>query len=110
MLRLEKGDIHVMGDPPPGADWARISADPAWKNRLEKQPQVSTIYISMNTTVKPFDNVMVRQAMNYAIDKNHIIQLRNGRATVAHPALPPPTPAYNPPHPDHTSQPTHPNS
>ena len=50
LLRLEKGDIHLMGDPPPGADWARISADPAWKDRLEKQPQVSTIYIAINTT------------------------------------------------------------
>jgi oligopeptide transport system substrate-binding protein len=95
LLRLEKGDIQLMGDPPPGADWARISADPAWKNRLEKQPQVSTIYITMNTTVKPFDNVMVRQAMNYAIDKNHIIQLLNGRGTVANQVLPPTMPGYD---------------
>jgi oligopeptide transport system substrate-binding protein len=95
LLRLEKGDIQLMGDPPPGADWARITADPAWKNRLEKQPQVSTIYIAMNTTVKPFDNVMVRQAMNYAIDKNHIIQLLNGRGTVANQVLPPTMPGYD---------------
>lgn len=95
LLRLEKGDIQLMGDPPPGADWARISADPAWKGRLEKQPQVSTIYIAINTTVKPFDNVKVRQALNYAIDKQHIIQLLNGRATAANQVLPPLMPGYD---------------
>ena len=95
MLRLEKGDIQLMGDPPPGADWARISADPAWAARLEKQPQVSTIYIAINTTAKPFDNVLVRQALNYAIDKQHIIQLLNGRGTVANQVLPPLMPGYD---------------
>ena len=95
LLRLEKGDIQLMGDPPPGADWARISADPAWKNRLEKQPQVSTIYIAINTTSKPFDNVKVRQALNYAIDKQHIIQLLNGRGTTANQVLPPLMPGYD---------------
>lgn len=94
LLRLQKGEIQLMGDPPPGADWARISADPAWKNRLEKQPQVSTIYIAINTTVKPFDNLKVRQALNYAIDKQHIIQLLNGRGTVANQVLPPTMPGY----------------
>ncbi len=95
LLRLEKGEIQLMGDPPPGADWARISADPAWKDKLEKQPQVSTIYIAINTTVKPFDNVKVRQALNYAIDKQHIIQLLNGRGTVANQVLPPTMPGYD---------------
>ncbi len=95
LLRLEKGDIDLMGDPPPGADWARISADPAWKDRLEKQPQVSTVYIAINTTVKPFDNVKVRQALNHAIDKQHIVQLLNGRATVANQILPPLMPGYD---------------
>jgi ABC-type transport system substrate-binding protein len=95
LLRLEKGDIDLMGDPPPGADWARISADPAWKDRLEKQPQVSTVYIAINTTAKPFDNVKVRQALNYAIDKQRIVQLLNGRATVANQVLPPLMPGYD---------------
>jgi ABC-type transport system substrate-binding protein len=95
LLRLEKGDIQLMGDPPPGADWARISADPAWANRLEKQPQVSTIYIAINVTTPPFDKVEVRQALNYAIDKQHIIQLLNGRGTVANQILPPLMPGYD---------------
>jgi ABC-type transport system substrate-binding protein len=95
LLRLEKGEIDLMGDPPPGADWARISADPTWKERLEIQPQVSTIYIAINTTAKPFDNVKVRQALNHAIDKQRIVQLLNGRATTANQVLPPLMPGYD---------------
>jgi ABC-type transport system substrate-binding protein len=96
LLRLERGEIHLMGDPPPGADWTRISSDPAWANRIERQPQVSTIYIAINTTMPPFDNLQVRQALNHAIDKERIIQLLNGRGTVANQVLPPLMPGYDP--------------
>jgi ABC-type transport system substrate-binding protein len=96
LLRLERGEIHLMGDPPPGADWARISSDQAWANRIERQPQVSTIYIAINTTMPPFDNLKVRQALNHAIDKERIIQLLNGRGAVANQILPPLMPGYNP--------------
>jgi peptide/nickel transport system substrate-binding protein/oligopeptide transport system substrate-binding protein len=95
LLRLEKGEIQMMGDPPPGADWARLTADPAWKDRIEKQPQVNTTYIAINTTMPPFDNVKVRQALNHAIDKQRIVQLLNGRATMANQILPPLMPGYD---------------
>jgi ABC-type transport system substrate-binding protein len=96
LLRLEKGEIQLMGDPPPGADWARITGDPAWKNRIEKQPQVNTTYIAINTTMAPFDKLEVRQALNHAIDKQRIVQLLNGRATTANQILPPLMPGYDP--------------
>lgn len=95
LLRLEKGEIQLMGDPPPGADWVRISSDPAWKDRIEVEQTVNTTYIAINTGEAPFDNVKVRQALNYAIDKNRIVQLLNGRATVANQILPPLMPGYD---------------
>jgi ABC-type transport system substrate-binding protein len=95
MLQLEKGEIQLMGDPPPGADWTRITADTAWKNRLEVEQTVNTTYIAINVTAKPFDDVKVRQALNYAIDKQRIVQLLNGRATVANQILPPLMPGYD---------------
>ncbi|HLF00621.1 MAG TPA: ABC transporter substrate-binding protein [Anaerolineales bacterium] len=95
LLRLEKGEIQLMGDPPPGADWARISGDPAWKDRIEVEATVNTTYIAINTTAPPFDNVQVRQALNHAIDKQRIVQLLNGRATVANQILPPLMPGYD---------------
>jgi len=95
LLRLEKGEIQLMGDPPPGADWTRISSDPAWKDRIEVEQTVNTTYIAINVNEPPFDNVKVRQALNYAIDKNRIVQLLNGRATVANQILPPLMPGYD---------------
>ncbi|HLB45734.1 MAG TPA: ABC transporter substrate-binding protein [Anaerolineales bacterium] len=95
LLRLEKGEIQLMGDPPPGADWARISGDAAWKDRIEVEATVNTTYIAINVTQPPFDNVKVRQALNYAIDKQRIVQLLNGRATVANQILPPLMPGYD---------------
>ncbi|HXD09964.1 MAG TPA: ABC transporter substrate-binding protein, partial [Anaerolineales bacterium] len=96
LLRLEKGEIQLMGDPPPGADWTRITSDAAWKDRIEKQATVNTTYIAINTTMAPFDNLKVRQALNHAIDKQRIVQLLNGRATVANQILPPLMPGYDP--------------
>lgn len=95
LLRLEKGEIQLMGDPPPGADWARISGDAAWKDRIEVEATVNTTYIAINVGQPPFDNVKVRQALNYAIDKQRIVQLLNGRATVANQVLPPLMPGYD---------------
>jgi peptide/nickel transport system substrate-binding protein/oligopeptide transport system substrate-binding protein len=95
LLRLEKGEIHLMGDPPPGADWTRITGDPAWKDRIEVEQTVNTTYIAINVTEPPFDNVKVRQALNHAIDKQRIVQLLNGRATVANQILPPLMPGFD---------------
>jgi peptide/nickel transport system substrate-binding protein/oligopeptide transport system substrate-binding protein len=95
LLRLEKGEIQLMGDPAPGADWTRITADPAWKDRIEVEATVNTTYIAINTTLPPFDNVKVRQALNHAIDKQRIVQLLNGRASVANQVLPPLMPGYD---------------
>ncbi|MDB4894250.1 MAG: peptide transporter substrate-binding protein [Firmicutes bacterium] len=95
ILRLEKGEIDVMGDPIPAAEYARIKADPAAQKRLVQSPQVSTIYIAINTRVKPFDNVKVRQALNMAIDKARVVKLLNGRGTTANQILPPLMPGYD---------------
>jgi len=88
-------EIHLMGDPPPGADWARITGDAAWKDRIEVEATVNTTYIAINVTTPPFDDVKVRQALNHAIDKQRIVQLLNGRATVANQVLPPLMPGYD---------------
>ncbi|MBX6351364.1 MAG: ABC transporter substrate-binding protein [Clostridia bacterium] len=96
LLRLEKGEIDMMGDPIPTADLARVLSDPAWQDRITKAPQVSTIYIAINTRVKPFTDVRVRQALNMAIDKDRVIKLLGGQGTVANQILPPLMPGYDP--------------
>ncbi|MDD2574363.1 MAG: ABC transporter substrate-binding protein [Firmicutes bacterium] len=78
--------------------------DPYYHEALEKypdsflrKPQMGTYFYGMNVTAKPFDNKKVRQAINYAIDRQGIIdRLRNGRATPAKGVLPPGMFGYNP--------------
>jgi ABC-type transport system substrate-binding protein len=48
----------------------------------------------MKTTMKPFDNVKVRQAVNMAINKDRIIRIINGRAVPANQPLPPTMPGF----------------
>src|SRR5438874_11052069 len=56
----------------------------------------TTMYVSLNTEVPPFDDRRVRQAMNYAVDKDRIVRLTHGRAIPARGVLPPIMPGFNP--------------
>ncbi|MCG8154919.1 glutathione ABC transporter substrate-binding protein GsiB [Brenneria goodwinii] len=61
-------------------------------DRLElvASPSILHRYISLNVTQKPFDNLKVRQALNYAINKDALIKVAfSGYATSAEGPLPP---------------------
>lgn len=87
------------------ADW--VSSLPArWLKpllarygaRVHTDPAPSTDFMFLNTRVPPFDDVRVRRAMNYAIDRKRIVELAGG-PLFAQPAcqlLPPVTPGYRP--------------
>ena len=60
-------------------------------------PAFSTSYIGMNANDPPFDDIKVRQALNYAIDKTAIARdVYAGLVIPATGILPPDFPAYNP--------------
>ncbi|HWG85520.1 MAG TPA: ABC transporter substrate-binding protein [Deinococcales bacterium] len=58
------------------------NVDPSVAVTLKNTPNVQLIrsndlaytLVGMNTTRKPFDNPLVRQALNYALDRNQIVQ------------------------------------
>jgi ABC-type transport system substrate-binding protein len=95
VLKLEKGELDLLGDTLPPSEFVRLSQDQAWQSRIVHQTWVNTSYIAINTQFKPFDNLKVRQAINMAIDKNQIVKLMNGRAQVAKGILPPLMPGYD---------------
>ncbi len=95
VLRLKKGEIDIVGDGIPPAQFAEIMADPANKELIAEGNQLHTGYVTMNVTQAPFDNVKVRQAVNMAINKERIGRLINNRAAPASQALPPAMPGYN---------------
>lgn len=96
VLRLKKGEIDIVGDGIPPAQFAEIMADPANKDLIAEGNQLHTGYVTMNVTQAPFDNVKVRQAVNMAINKERIVRLINNRGVPATQPLPPAMPGYNP--------------
>jgi peptide/nickel transport system substrate-binding protein len=81
-----------------------ISADTF--NSLGKNPNLQIVqgdgsnirYIGFNVKEKPFDNLKMRQAIAYAVDRDKIIrELLSGQAKVAHSILPEASWAYSAP-------------
>ncbi|HVF53599.1 MAG TPA: ABC transporter substrate-binding protein [Actinomycetota bacterium] len=55
--------------------------DPTLSKQYVEGPSGCTRYIYMNTTEKPFDDPLVRQAVNYAIDRANLKRLQGGEVT-----------------------------
>ena len=96
VLRLKKGEVDIVGDLIPPAQFVEAQADPANKELIVEGNQLHTGYVTMNVTMAPFDNLKVRQAVNMAINKDRITRLINNRGAAATQALPPAMPGYNP--------------
>jgi peptide/nickel transport system substrate-binding protein len=55
----------------------------------------NTYYFFMNTRVRPFNNVLVRRAVNYAIDRKALVAIYGGLARPTENILPPSYPSYS---------------
>jgi peptide/nickel transport system substrate-binding protein len=80
LLKLQRGEIDVLGDGVPTADLVRVQNDPKWKKQIFTQPLVAISYLFMNVQMKPFDNIKVRQALSWAIDRDKLVKLQGGQA------------------------------
>jgi oligopeptide transport system substrate-binding protein len=96
LLRLERGEVDVLGDPIPPARFLEVKNNPTNKDLIAVGTQLHTGYVTMNVTMKPFDDVKVRQAVNMAINKDRIVRIINNRAVPATQPLPPSMPGYAP--------------
>jgi peptide/nickel transport system substrate-binding protein/oligopeptide transport system substrate-binding protein len=75
-----------------------VNADPAYQQYVRlTEPMLNLIYIGFNTRLRPFDDRRVRQAFNHAVNTTAIVKdiIKRG-SLVAHGALPPGMPAYDP--------------
>ncbi len=75
--RILTGESMVNGDWTPGPASLKLASDD-YKDQLVIVPGATIRYISMNTTVPPFDNVDVRKAVNAAFDRNALRLARGG--------------------------------
>jgi ABC-type transport system substrate-binding protein len=95
MLRLKRGEVDVLGDPIPSANFLQERKDPANKGMIIEGELLHTGYITLNTSKPPFDNKLVRQAVNMAINKERVVRIVNGRGVIANQPLPPAMPGYD---------------
>jgi ABC-type transport system substrate-binding protein len=96
MMRFEQGQtdtINITDANPP--DFLRLSRSPEWKSQIQHAPMMDIRYMTLNNEMKPFDNVLVRRAMNHAVNRKRIASFLAGRATLANGPLPPGMPGRN---------------
>src|SRR4029077_4371135 len=55
LLRLQKGEVDLLGDGIPPAQFLQVTSDPANKDLWVAGAQMNTDYVTMNVKVKPFD-------------------------------------------------------
>ena len=89
LLELQKGQIDLMGDPIPAADYLTVANDASLKAQTKTIVKPSTYYLTMNMNIKPFDNPKVREAVSYAVDRSFLLKLVAGQGSVANEYLPP---------------------
>jgi peptide/nickel transport system substrate-binding protein len=68
---LEKGEVHVAVKIPP-SHLPRLKADS--KIRIITSPSARTIYLGFNCSKEPFADKRIRQALNYAVNKEAIVE------------------------------------
>ena len=93
--QIERGQLDVLFTPPPG----RIpELQTLYASQLHSDPAAQTSALVLNTRVAPFDRLSVRQALNFAIDRQRIIALLGGplQAQATCQILPPTMPGYKP--------------
>lgn len=60
------------------ANLAQVQQNPALSERTVRGLPTCTMYMAMNTTKEPLDDVEVRQAINYAVDKTSVVNASGG--------------------------------
>ena len=81
----------------PDMEYKNVKSDPKLGPLFQEVSRWGIQYLGMNVEIPPFENVKVRQAINFGIDSETIVKLiLNDRAKVAHGVLPPGIAAFNP--------------
>ena len=94
VAEFESGTVDVLQIP--AGQTREWEDDESRRPLLSSTPALELVYVGINTTRGPLKDVRVRQAINYAVDINTIIdRLVSGRGTRAAGVIPPALPGYD---------------
>jgi peptide/nickel transport system substrate-binding protein len=71
-LEIQAGQLDFQTSNLATADIIRISHDAALASQVHQSPRPETTYLFLNNEVAPFNNIDVRKAVNYAINRTAI--------------------------------------
>jgi oligopeptide transport system substrate-binding protein len=93
---LKRGEVDLLGDPIPANEFLAAKNDPKLKTLISSYPDGQVRYLGINTAMPPFNNLLVRRALNHAINKSKILEVDAGRGVIAQQILPPTIPGHDP--------------
>jgi peptide/nickel transport system substrate-binding protein len=77
-LKVRSGSADLWLDKLPPADATAALRDPTLKGRVFANPYAAVEYFWMNNDVAPFNNVDVRKAVNYAVNRQQMLRVWGG--------------------------------
>jgi peptide/nickel transport system substrate-binding protein len=89
---VERGKLDWVSEEMAGPTY--ISLRHRFQSRVRLEPTLSTEYFWLNTSKPPFNDVRVRRAVNYAVDRTVFSRLSGGQMSPTQQILPPDLPGY----------------
>jgi ABC-type transport system substrate-binding protein len=99
LMMFERGELDIANLASywiPFPDQRRIMQDPRWNGLIDRAPLPATWGLIMNCEIPPFNNVLVRRAMNHAINRDRWMRVSAGLMAHAEGIIPPLLPEYDP--------------
>lgn len=78
LLQLEKGAVDLLGPGVPSSQAAHVLATPTLKSLSRELPSPGNLWLTMYLNQPPFDSKLVRQALNWAVDRAAIARVTYG--------------------------------
>lgn len=101
LQQVQTGTLDLLGDFLPDAAITSVTNDPQYKDQVKRQTFAQTEYMWMDyqaqpgTSAAPLANKKVRQALQYAINKDAIAKASHGLYVVSNCIFPQVFPVYN---------------
>jgi peptide/nickel transport system substrate-binding protein len=76
--KIESGELDTMDQQPNAEGIQAYETNPALKAFIHSDPTFGEYYINMNMGIPPFDDVHVRKAMNWVVDRAGLLRLFGG--------------------------------
>jgi peptide/nickel transport system substrate-binding protein len=78
VTQIQNGQADWSYDPPPADRLGELGQK--YQDQIHINPNPQMWHMALNTRVAPFDKLAVRQALNFATDRNAVLQLWGGKA------------------------------